>query len=794
MTHDPYQQFLASKIAVAPACGLQVSDDEINPLLKPHQRDAVRWALAGGRRALFEAFGLGKSIQQLEILRLIREKVGGPVGIVMPLGVRQEFKRDAYILATGDDAKVTDEQRATLRAWWARQPHPPAQVRFVRAGDEVDPAFAGIHLTNYESVRDGKLDPNVFTAASLDEASVLRSFGSKTYQTFLTLFDRVRFRFVATATPSPNRYKELIHYAGFLGVMDTGQALTRWFKRDSTKANNLTLLPSKEREFWLWVASWALFLQRPSDLGYSDDGYDLPPLTVHYVEVPVDHATAEPDRDGQGNLFRDAALGVRDAAREKRETLPARVAAVRSIIDQHPDDHWLVWHDLEAERHALQAAIPDAVSVYGEQSKRGLEQHICLARDSRVLTKERGYVPIQDVRVGEHTLTHMGRWRPVLAVRKTADSADVVTLRAQGVPGITLTPTHKVWTRRVSGKKRERDAAENATPEWVPAADVEGDYVNLKLPPVADDGSVDGRTWWIVGRWLADGHRDAHGAAVISCGRHEVDDLLSVLGDLAAEPVDTGTAIQIRLRDPRGELRRILDECGRGATGKHLPPRAFTLSKDNAGELLNGYLAGDGHYNPMRQRWSASSVSRDLLLGIAVLAQRVHGTVPTLYAGRVERRGVIQGREVQMRQDWILSFDDVAKASRKRPFILDDGAWKKVSSVTPAGQAETWNLHVAEDNSYTAEGLIVKNCPLQFDIVDRLITRYSNPGELVYDPFGGLFTVPYRALKLGRKGRAAELNTAYFLDGVKYLEAAERELAMPTLFDTLDPVDDRDAA
>src|SRR5690606_6433646 len=123
----------------------------------------------------------------------------------------------------------------------------------------------GIYLTNYESIREGKLTPARFGVASLDEAAILRSYGSKTYQEFMPLFDPVEHRFVATAMPDPNRYKELIHYAGFLGVMDTGQALTRFFKRDSTQANNLTLYPHKEREFWLWVHSWAVFLQRPSD-------------------------------------------------------------------------------------------------------------------------------------------------------------------------------------------------------------------------------------------------------------------------------------------------------------------------------------------------------------------------------------------------------------------------------------------------------------------------------------------------------------------------------------------------
>ena len=251
-----YQEFLENKRILSAPCGFDPKD-EVSDVLFGFQRDIVRWAVCGGRRAIFAAFGLGKSLMQLEIMRLVLSREGGRALIVCPLGVRQEFKRDAQLLGV--------------------------DVAFVRRSVEVGPD--GIYLTNYESVRDGRLDPNLFVAASLDEASVLRSFGSKTYQTFLDLFSPVKYRFVATATPSPNRYKELIHYAGYLGIMDTGQALTRFFKRDSTKANNLTLYPHKEREFWLWLASWAVFVQRPSDLGYSDAGYDLPDIEVVWHEV-----------------------------------------------------------------------------------------------------------------------------------------------------------------------------------------------------------------------------------------------------------------------------------------------------------------------------------------------------------------------------------------------------------------------------------------------------------------------------------------------------------------------------
>ncbi len=193
-----YQDFLTSKIAVDKGMGFEVAG--ISSVLKPHQRDIVTWAVRGGRRAIFAAFGLGKSLIQIEIMRLIQQREGLRQLIVCPLGVRQEFKRDAQDLLG-------------------------IETRFVRRSDDV--VEPGLYITNYESVRDGRLDVNLFNAVSLDEASVLRSYGSKTYQEFLTLFSGVKYRFVATATPSPNRHKELIHYAGFLGIMDTGQALAQ---------------------------------------------------------------------------------------------------------------------------------------------------------------------------------------------------------------------------------------------------------------------------------------------------------------------------------------------------------------------------------------------------------------------------------------------------------------------------------------------------------------------------------------------------------------------------------------
>lgn len=362
-----YEAFLKGKVRLAESWGFPIEASEVNPALKPHQRDIVMWNVAGGRRANFASFGLGKSVIQLETVRLILAKAGGMGLIVCPLGVRQEFVRDALSILK-----------------WEKAP------RFVRTDADCDDPN-GFYLTNYESVRDGKLDPANFTVASLDEAAVLRGFGgSKTFREFMLKCTgdggpsgrmrddgkTLKYRFVATATPSPNEYIEILAYADFLGIMDISQAKTRFFKRDSTKADKLTLHIHKEREFWLWVASWAMFIQKPSDLGHDDAGYTMPELQVHWHCVSTDNAHAGYERGGQGKLLRDAAIGLQDAAAEKRVSMVSRIAKVVELRNSAPDEHCIVWHHLEDERHAIQKALPEAVSVWGSQDLDEREKRI----------------------------------------------------------------------------------------------------------------------------------------------------------------------------------------------------------------------------------------------------------------------------------------------------------------------------------------------------------------------------------------------------------------------------------
>lgn len=354
-----YDDFLKSKIRLAQPSGFKCKLSEINKALKPHNKLMVKWMVEGGRRACFASFGMHKTVTMLETIRIVLTKTGGRGLIIAPLGVRQEFVKDAINILG-----------------WKNGP------KFIRSIEEADET--GIYITNYETVRDGKLDPRLFNAAGLDEASILRGLGgSKTFREFMRLFtgdagvhgnrrgtETVPYRFVATATPSPNDYIELLAYADFLGIMDVSQAKTRFFKRDSTKADKLTIYAHKEEEFWLWVASWALFVSKPSDLtgDVKDDiGYILPPLDVRWYEIPSDHSKAGTEKNGQYKLIAETAIGLEGSAKEKRNSLIGRISKMVDLAAENPEAHIILWHDLEDERKLIEKSFPTAKSVFGNQ-------------------------------------------------------------------------------------------------------------------------------------------------------------------------------------------------------------------------------------------------------------------------------------------------------------------------------------------------------------------------------------------------------------------------------------------
>lgn len=420
-------------------------------------------------------------------------------------------------------------------------------------------------------------------------------------------------------------------------------------------------------------------------------------------------------------------------------------------------EEWIRWAE-GCWPDVLEIDVLDGARLHKEAKH---EKHVCLARGSLVLTRD-GHKPIEDVAIGDMVLTHRGRWRSVIA-KACNGIRPVVQTEAQGVADLRTTPDHRLWTRSCKGRgggkgnrwkpgsmspHTHRRNARTAIPGWLEAQSTVGSYVNLPLPPV-EESLYTAEEWWLVGRWLGDGHIDTRGRVHISCAREEVGELVAAMGSRAGFIAfeEYRTAPQVSVRDRGGRLRRLLARYGRGAAGKRLPVEALALDPVKAEALLSGYLSADGHYVARYDRWTASSVSRSLLLGMAMVAQRARGVVASVYAGRPAGTCVIEGRTVQTRPDWILSIPP----NNLSAMLLDDGAWKKVRSVEPVGEAEVWDLQVEEDESFVAEGCVVHNCPLQLEIIRRCIALYTNPAELqtdvtVLDPFMGIGSTAWVAL------------------------------------------------
>lgn len=861
-----YHDFLRKKVRLAEPQGFEVDPSIFNPMLKPHQRAIATWLVRQGRAACFAAFGLGKSFMQLEVVRVTRDLCGGYALITIPLGVRQEFYADAAKLGI--------------------------KVKFIRRFEEVEDEQT-IYLTNYETVRDGKLDPRLFSVASLDEASCLRGFGgSKTFREFMALFagdDRangikaegVRYRYVATATPSPNEYIELLAYAAFLGVMDVGQAKTRFFKRNSEKADQLTIHPHKEAEFWMWVSSWAIFVQRPSDLGYSDEGYELPALDIRWHEVPSDHSHAGNERNGQGRLLRNTAIGVQDAAAEKRESLAARVAKLMEIRAEDPDAHRIIWHDLEAERHAIEAAIPTAISVYGSQDLDERERAIVQFSDGEF--QELAAKPViagsgcnfqrhcawavylgigfkfNDFIQSVHRIQRFLQTRPVRIdliyteaerdirrqlERKWAQHntmvqkmTEIIKQYGLSTAAMAQTLTRSLGVERVeiTGKNYRivnNDCVEEA--RRLPDNSIHLTVTSIPFstqyeysPNYADFGHTDDNDHFfqqmdyltpelfratIPGRLACIHVKDRivpggmtglgfqtvypfHMQVVAHFIKHGWGymGMKTIVTDVVRENAQTyrlswteqckdGTKMGVGMPEYLLIFRKPPTDTS-NAYGDVPVVKAKPLCIDENGQIVpfnmdkKLTITRDNGYSRARWQFDAHAFTRsngNRPLTEADFEGIPHDVMFKLY--REYSLANIYDFEHHVR------IGEALEVSGKLPtgfMLLPPQSWHP-DVWTDIARMRTLN---AEQFS---KGQEMHLCPLQFDIVDRAIVQYSMEGETIFDPFGGIMTVPYCAMKLKRKAIASELNPRYFLDGAGYCKAADEEQSMPGLFDLLE--------
>lgn len=840
---EAYLKFVESKIKLARRSGFEPDRAMFHPMLFPHQVDVLEWALRRGKALIAMSFGLGKTILQNSLAIEIIRKTGGKFMVICPLGVKHQFQSEDGPLMGIDWLYVTSDA-------------------------EIEAADTPFLITNYERVRDGGIDPSKHNIAgiSLDEGSVLRSMDSKTTNTFLEIFKDTPYKFVCTATPSPNNYKEIIYYANFLDVMDTGLALTRFFKRDSQKAGNLTIHPHHERDFWMWVASWAVFIYKPSDLGHLDTGYDLPELKVHWHKVSVDHKRAwgQVDNRGQAKLFLDAATGTSAAAAEKRETIDDRLEKAVEIIGDNPDRHWLLWHDLEREREAIEKVLPDVVTVYGSQDLETKERHILDFTHGK--TKIMASKPsISGSGCNFQKYCHSNIFLGVgyffedflQSIHRTyrfqqAHDVDVHIIYAESEEEIVRTLqrkwaqhdklTSKMQTivkkyglnhialrddiRRTIGIMRREEKGKYFTAVnndcVLEMFDVESDSVGMQFTSIPF-----GNHYEFSASYNDFGHNPTNNEFW-----QQMDFLIPELyrtlkpGRVAVMHVKDRVAYGHQTRSGFMEIFPFSDECVM-AFRRHgfMYEGRRTLVKDVVQENAQTYRLGWTELTNDATKMGCGSPEYLLLFRKPPSDKtnaradepvtkekkdysRARWQIDAHAFWRSNGNRLLEPQEYAvMHPRDAVGMWNMEQLSSGQPYdherhvaiceAMDDTGRLSASfmmmppKVTKSEDDAVWDdiVYMRTLNSDQSRGREEAHiCPLPIDIVERVIRLYSNPDDLILDPFGGLFTVPVVAVKMGRTSYGIELNDVYYDCGLKYCNDAEQNRMMPTLFDWLEQV------
>ena len=308
-----YLEFLEKKKQQRVESGFSVDESELNPSLFPFQKYCVKRALEAGKFAMFEDCGLGKTIQQLEWAHHVVKRTQQPVLILAPLAVISQTIKEGEKFGY-EVQEISDTDNCNIGA--------------------------GIYITNYDNME--HVDAGLFGGIVLDESSILKNFQGKTRTALIEAFRRTPYKLACTATPSPNDTTEICNHSEFLDVMSRTEMLAMYFVHDGGSTSDWRLKGHAKQIFWDFVSTWAVMLNKPSDIGFSDDGYDLPPLNV------VQEIVETPKRDN-GMLFNSTAVSATEFHKELRETYQIRLDKVAELVQAHPDENFIIWigHDDE---------------------------------------------------------------------------------------------------------------------------------------------------------------------------------------------------------------------------------------------------------------------------------------------------------------------------------------------------------------------------------------------------------------------------------------------------------------
>jgi len=709
-----YDSFVAAKTKTSTQSGF----DPL-PFIVPlfdWQKVIVTWAIRKGRAALFEDCGLGKTAQQLEWASQVHRKTGGSVLILTPLVVVHQTILES--VKFGVSTKL--------------------------AGSSADVVTSGIYVTNYEKLE--HFDCSIFAGVVLDESSILKSFAGKTRRALTQAFSETPYRLACTATPSPNDYTELGQHADFLGVCSPMQMLATFFVNDTFNTKDWRLKKHAESEFWKWLASWAACVSKPSDIGFSNNGYDLPSLNLVSRTVQVDQTV-----DTGEDLFRIATLSATTMHKEMRMTSDARAKEVAAIVAA---DHgcWVVWCNTNDEADALVNHIPGAKEVRGSDDPKKKERILTDFSEGRlrvIITKPSiagfglnwqhcnnvAFVGLsysfEDLYQALRRCYRFGQKKEVNAyiIQAETEGAILRSIQKKMAQHQQMQEKMKIAAKELQFKKKEA------------------------LTMKSDVTTYTGERWTLhhgdcvrVAKTIADGTID------FSVFSPPFADLFTYSND----PQDMGNCdgmqdFMLQFDFLVAELKRIMQPGRQVAV--HCVDLLSTKWKSGAiqfqdfsGEIIRAFWKHNFLFHSRICIWKSPVTEMQ--------RTKAHGLLyKTLKQDSTSSRVGCA--------DYLLVFKTPGETVR--PVIKDPAKypvdwWQEVASPVwmTVDQGRVLNGEMARDQADEKH-----ICPLQLDVIERAIELWSNPDDLVFSPFAGIGSEGVGALTLGRRFVGSELKKSY---------------------------------
>jgi len=721
-----YQEFLKGKVKRHTESGFDVRDELLNPSLKDFQRHITKRALKAGRHALFTDTGTGKTFMQLEWGQQVSAHTSAPVLLLAPLAVTGQ---------TIDEASKWD----VVAEYWDKA------------------KYQNIHVANYEQIEN--IDCSKYSGVILDESSILKNFEGATRNRIIDTFQHTPYKLACTATPAPNDYMELGNHCEFLNIMSRSQMLAMYFVHDGGDTAKWRVKRHAIKDFWAWVDSWATMMMKPSDLGFSDDGYDLPPLTIN------EHIVASSKKDN-GRLFNDDAVSATTFNQELRNTSRERIELASSIANS-TEDQFIVWVKHNTESDLAVKLIPGAVSVSGsedsETKKRkllgfGKKEFRVMVTKIKIASQGMNYQSCHRQIVASPDFSFEGLYQAIRrSYRYGQESAVIVDIISTDTMGNVLKSLNEKERefKKMQNEMRlagaysgNRTIPENNFVETIECDEykvMKGDCVSVikNIPDASIGFSVFSPPF--ADLYTYSDHIEDMGNSL------NYDEFVQHFGYLVKElkrVIIPGRNIAIHCMDL---------PIQKGKEG-------YIGLRDFSGTILKAFLDAGFIYHCRVTIWKnpVTEMQRTKALGLLHKQLKKDSTMSRVGGA-----------------DYLLVFRDDRESVKPVRQDIPVDLWQEWASPVWMDITQSDTLQRESARSENDEKHI---CPLQLHVIERAIALWSNEGDAIFTPFMGIGSEVYQAIKMGRYGVGIELKESYFEQAAKNCDRASKYRNQISLF------------